>query len=250
MKQGKYIVRDNVEIARGIFRMVLEGDTSAIGAAGQFVNIRLEGCYLRRPISIADWDGETVTLLYKVVGKGTDKMSKLAAGSVLDILTGLGNGFSMAGCRKPLLVGGGIGLAPLYGLAKRLVKDVDELTVVAGAARKEELFYLDEFRAIGANVVVSTDDGSEGVKGFVTDAIREKNVDCDYFFTCGPMPMMKALMKALPEGMPGQLSLEERMGCGFGACVGCSIQTNEGVKRVCKDGPVFYRTEFGVNSEK
>lgn len=239
VKQDKYTIKENVRVARGIYRMTLRGDTSAITAPGQFVNIRLDGLYLRRPISICDWDEESVTLLYKVVGHGTEKMSLLPVETELDLLTGLGNGFTTEGQpAHPLVVGGGIGLAPLYGLAKR----VGECTVIVGSATKDELFYLDEFRGLGVEVVVTTDDGSEGIKGFVTDGLaallRDSSSSFTYFYACGPMPMMRALCNAC-EGMDGQLSLEERMGCGFGACMGCTINTVNGPMRVCKDGPVF-----------
>lgn len=241
-KQGKYIITENGRIARGIYRMVLEGDTSAVTAPGQFVNIHLDGHYLRRPISICDWDEKHITLLYKVVGHGTEKMSQLTVGTILDLLTGLGNGFTVnEKSEHPLLVGGGIGLAPLYGLAKR----VGSCMVIIGSATKEELFYVEEFRKLGAEVIVATDDGSEGIKGFVTDALSSlisHLSSLDYFYSCGPMPMMRALCRAV-DGMDGQLSLEERMGCGFGACMGCSVNTADGPKRVCKEGPVFRKEE-------
>lgn len=227
--------------------MVLEGDTSAVTTPGQFVNIQLDGLFLRRPISICDWDEKSITLLYKVVGHGTGQMAELPTGAALDLLTGLGNGFTvplLPSCLegRPLLVGGGIGLAPLYGLARRL----GHSTVVVGAATKDELFYLDEFRQLGCDVVVATDDGSYGTKGFVTDAIQALHLPphaIHSLYACGPMPMMKALCKLLPD-IDGQLSLEERMGCGFGACMGCSVNTANGPKRVCKDGPVFRKEEI------
>lgn len=242
MRQSIFLIKENVEIARRIFRMVLEGDTGEVSAPGQFVNVKLAGKFLRRPISIADWDGNSITLLYKVVGKGTDQMSNMKVGETLDLLTGLGNGFSVEDTKSPLLVGGGIGLAPLYALCKRL----KNATVVIGAATKEELFYVDEFKALGANVIISTDDGSEGVKGFVTDAIKSEvsshKLDADYFYCCGPMVMMRNVSGMME--CDGQLSLEERMGCGFGACVGCTLETKNGFKRVCKDGPVFRKEEI------
>ena len=244
MKQSIFTIQENVEIAKNIFRMVLEGDTNGVTAPGQFVNIRLAGKFLRRPISIADWDEKTITLLYKVVGSGTDEMAQMRRGEYLDLLTGLGNGFSVLNLGKTLLVGGGIGLAPLYGLAKRC--EGGNVTVVIGAARKEELFYVDEFKALGAKVVISTDDGSEGIKGFVTDAIRTLNDEFDALYCCGPMPMMKAVYKLCDNmTVAAQFSLEERMGCGFGACVGCSVEVKGGIsKRVCKDGPVFRKEEL------
>ena len=245
MRQGIYSILKNDCIAKGIYKMVLEGDTSAITASGQFVNIKLDGRYLRRPISINDWDETTITLLYKVVGGGTEQMSKMLIGDKLDILVGLGNGFSLdAMMQNPLLVGGGIGLAPLFALCKLIVvKRKIQPVVVIGATTKQELFYVDEFKNLGAKVVISTDDGSEGTRGFVTDAIKSNEISCDYFYTCGPMPMMRALNTCLDASINGQFSLEERMGCGFGACVGCSIETRKGVQRVCKDGPIFMREE-------
>ena len=241
MKQGKYTIIENCLIAQGIFKMVLEGDTRCIVAPGQFVEIKIDGCFLRRPISICDWDEHSLTLLYKVVGKGTQLMSAMDKGDTIDLLTGLGNGFSIVDSQKTILVGGGIGLAPLYGLCKRMTVPP---TVIIGAASKKDLFYVDEFQSTGADVIISTDDGSLGTKGFVTDAIRENDIRPDYVFACGPMPMMKALSCSLPDDIKGQFSLEERMGCGFGACVGCSIQTKNGIYRVCKDGPVFFREEI------
>ncbi|MDO5447309.1 MAG: dihydroorotate dehydrogenase electron transfer subunit [Prevotellaceae bacterium] len=241
MTQAEYTIRQNDPIARGVYEMVLEGDTSAVVKPGQFVEVKINDCYLRRPISICDWDESSITLLYKVVGKGTMLMSYMDIGDKLDLLVGLGNGFSIVDTAEPMLVGGGIGLAPLYGLCKRMkVKP----TVVIGAATKDDLFYVNEFSAIGAKVIISTDDGSKGTKGFVTDAIRENNVSADYVYACGPMPMMKAVSSTLSNEISGQFSLEERMGCGFGACVGCSIHTANGVKRVCKDGPVFIKEEI------
>lgn len=248
MIQGNYIIRLNENIAKDIYKMVLEGDTSVIKAPGQFVNIKLQGNYLRRPISIADWDSHSFTLLYKVVGKGTSQMAGMQKGESLNIIAGLGNGFTVNDCKNALLVGGGIGLAPLYGLTKYLKQDKNRnVTVVAGAATKDDIFYIDEFKALGAKVLIATDNGSAGTKGFVTDAINAADVDFDYFFTCGPTPMTKAVINLVKEKNPemeGQLSLEERMGCGFGACVGCSIQTKNGVRRVCKDGPVFTNKEL------
>ena len=245
MKQGIYSILTNDCIAKGIYKMVLEGDTSAITMPGQFVNIKLEGRYLRRPISINDWGKSTITLLYKVVGGGTEQMSKMLVGDKLDILVGLGNGFLIdVAMEKPVLVGGGIGLAPLYALCKSIVeKRKQQPTIVIGAATKQELFYVDEFKKLGAKVVISTDDGSEGTKGFVTDAIMENGISTDYIYACGPMPMMRALNACLDANINGQFSLEERMGCGFGACVGCSIETRKGVQRVCKDGPIFMRED-------
>ena len=223
--------------------MILEGDTQWIDRPGQFVNIELDGFYLRRPISICDYDDRTITLIYKVVGSGTEVMSRMTAGAKLDLLTGLGNGFDPAvECRRPLLVGGGVGVPPLYRLAKELSARGREVTVALGFNTAAEIFYEDEFRTLGAKVFVSTADGSKGTKGFVTDAIRENAVEFDYFYACGPMPMLRALCECCEQN--GELSFEERMGCGFGACMGCSCKTHAGNKRICKDGPVMKREEI------
>ena len=220
--------------------MVLRGDTSAIRNPGEFVNISLEGLYLRRPISVCDVEGELLTLIYKVVGKGTEAMSAMSKGARLLLLTGLGNGYdlSLSGDR-PLLVGGGVGVPPMYLLAKRLLAQGKRVSVILGFNTADEVFYEDEFRALGCDVTVTTVDGSRGVKGFVTDALPEAY---SYFYTCGPMPMFKALNKAVKTS--GQFSFEERMGCGFGACMGCSCKTLTGYKRICKDGPVLKREEI------
>ena len=221
--------------------MVLEGDTSSITAPGQFVNIKLDGKFLRRPISICDYDETTITLVYKVVGVGTEQMSAMNAGQVLDVLVGLGNGYSLDKCGEyPLLIGGGVGVPPLYNLCKKLINAGKKVTVVLGFNTKDEIFLEDEFKALGAEVKVATADGSYGVKGFVTDAM--KDVDYTYFFTCGPMPMFKAIEAVAATS--GQYSFEERMGCGFGACMGCSCKTKYGNKRICKDGPVLEREEI------
>ena len=225
--------------------MILEGDTQWIKRPGQFVNIELEGLYLRRPISICDWDDKTITIIYKVVGKGTEQMSQMQPGVELDVLTGLGNGFNpepAVATTKSLLVGGGVGVPPLYHLAKVLLAAGRKVSVVLGFNTAAEVFYADEFRALGADVYVSTADGSMGVKGFVTDAIREAAIDFDYFYSCGPLPMLKALCGCTDK--PGELSFEERMGCGFGACMGCSCKTLTGNKRICKEGPVMRREEI------
>ncbi len=242
-KKGIYEIKANEPLTADIHRMILEGDTQWIDRPGQFVNIELDGFYLRRPISICDYDDRTITLIYKVVGSGTEVMSRMTAGAKLDLLTGLGNGFDPAvECRRPLLVGGGVGVPPLYRLAKELSARGREATVALGFNTAAEIFYEDEFRTLGAKVFVSTADGSKGTKGFVTDAIRENAVEFDYFYACGPMPMLRALCECC--GQSGQLSFEERMGCGFGACMGCSCKTLAGNKRICKDGPVMKREEI------
>lgn len=242
MKQSKFEIINNDNIAKNIWRMVLAGDTSAITAAGQFINIKLEGHFLRRPISVNDVNEEEVTIIYKVLGHGTEEMTELPVGTELDILTGLGNGYSLkeAG-ERPLLVGGGVGIPPMYNLAKRLLEENPArlVQVVLGFNTKDELFYVDEFQELGCEVIVATADGSYGMKGLVTDAIE--SLDYSYFYTCGPEPMLRALHKATKTN--GQMSFEERMGCGFGACMGCSCKTVTGYKRICKDGPVLRKEE-------
>ena len=214
--------------------MQLAGDTIGI-RSGQFVNIRIEGQFLRRPISVCNITDGVLTIIYKVVGVGTEAMSKLPVGTQLDILTVLGNGYdlSKAGDR-PLLVGGGVGVPPMYMLARQLREMGKEVKVILGFNTQDEVFYEDEFCALGCDVTVTTVDGSHGVKGFVTNAVDGRQ---SYYYTCGPLPMIKALLQAI--GTNGEVSMEERMGCGFGACMGCSIQTTQGTKRVCKEGPVF-----------
>ena len=242
-KKGIYKIVANAPLTRDVYRMVLEGDTQWIIRPGQFVNIELDGLYLRRPISICDWDEHTITIIYKVVGRGTEQMSKMSVGKVLDVLTGLGNGFNPdIECNEALLVGGGVGVPPLYRLAKELLAQGKKVSVVLGFNTAAEVFYADEFRQLGAEVYVSTADGSMGVKGFVTDAIRESGVTFDYFYACGPLPMLKALCDNCTQR--GELSFEERMGCGFGACMGCSCKTLTGNKRICKEGPVMRREEI------
>lgn len=242
-KKAIYSVLSNEPLTRDVYRMVLEGDTQWITRPGQFVNIELDGFYLRRPISISDWSDTTITIIYKVVGRGTQVMSQMGVGVKLDVLTGLGNGFNPeVECQKPLLVGGGVGVPPLFRLAKELLARGRKVSVVLGFNKADEVFYAEEFKALGADVYVSTADGSMGVKGFVTDAIREAAIDFDYFYSCGPLPMLKALCGCCDQD--GELSFEERMGCGFGACMGCSCKTLTGNKRICKDGPVMKRGEI------
>ena len=239
MKQGFFTIEENTKLTRDVYRMRLSGDTSAITAPGQFVNIKLSGLYLRRPISVCDVEGNILTILYKVVGKGTEKMAAMQSGT-LDLLTGLGNGYdtSVSGAR-PLLLGGGVGVPPMYGLCKKLIAEGKTVRVVLGFNTKDEIFYEEEFKALGAETVVTTVDGSYGQKGFVTDAMGE---DYTYFYTCGPEPMLKAVFRGTKT--EGQLSFEERMGCGFGACMGCSCKTIYGNKRICKEGPVLRKEEI------
>ena len=241
MKQSIFTIRSNTALTDCVYKMVLSGDTSAITAPGQFVNIQLDGLFLRRPISVCDYDEESLTIVYKVVGKGTAAMSNMVAGQKLDILTGLGNGYdlTLAGGR-PVLLGGGVGVPPLYNLAKKLLAMGREVTVILGFNTKSEIFYEEEFKALGCTVIVATADGSYGVKGFATTPLE--NLDYSYFYTCGPEPMLKAVYKAT--NTSGQMSFEERMGCGFGACMGCSCKTLTGYKRICKDGPVMKKEEI------
>ena len=241
MKQGIFEILSNTPLTEGVLRMELGGDTSAITAPGQFVNIQLDGLFLRRPISICDWDAQKLVILYKVVGKGTAKMRDMKKGERLDVLTGLGNGYDLAPAgERPLLLGGGVGVPPLYRLAKDLIAEGKKVSVILGFNTKDEIFYENEFRALGADVTVTTVDGSCGTKGFVTDAMA--GVDYSYFYTCGPEPMLKAIYRASKTS--GQFSFEERMGCGFGACMGCSCKTVTGSKRICKEGPVLTKEDI------
>ncbi len=241
MYQGFYEIKSNIKLTENIYEMVLVGDTHSIKAPGQFINIKIDGFYLRRPISICDYDNESITIIYKVVGEGTEVMSKMSSGETLDVLCGLGNGFDTSKSPdKPVIIGGGVGVPPLYNLCKKLISEGKDVTVILGFNKIDEIFYENEFKSLGADVKVTTVDGSYGIKGFVTDALKE--TDYSYFFTCGPMPMFKAIeAKATTSG---QYSFEERMGCGFGACMGCSCKTKYGNKRICKDGPVLTREEI------
>lgn len=239
-KKNVYKVLSNEPLTKDVYRMVLQGDTQYITAPGQFINIELEGKFLRRPISVCDYDESTITIIYKVVGEGTLQMKELPVGTCLDILTGLGNGYDISKSTKPLLIGGGVGVPPMYNLCKELIKAGQQPKVVLGFNTKDEVFYEAEFKALGVDVYVSTVDGSYGVKGFVTDAMA--GLDYDYFYTCGPMPMFRAINGAT--SCSGQFSFEERMGCGFGACMGCSCKTLTGNKRICKDGPVLLKEEI------
>ena len=240
MKQSIFEILENKALTKDVFKMVLSGDTSDITASGQFVNILLDGFYLRRPSSGCDWDDQTLTIVYKVVGHGTEAMSKMVPGVKLDILTGLGNGYDLTKAgNKPVLLGGGVGVPPMYGCAKELVKLGIKPTVILGFNVKDEIFYEEEFKALGCETIVTTVDGSYGVKGFVTNALPEGYT---HFYTCGPEPMLKAVYKAT--NTSGQMSFEERMGCGFGACMGCSCKTLTGYKRICKEGPVMKKEEI------
>ena len=241
MKQRIFEILTNEALTSNVYRMTLEGDTSAITAPGQFVNIRLAGKFLRRPISVCDWEDGKLTLVYKVVGHGTAQMAAMTAGESLDILTGLGNGYDLTLTgENPVLVGGGVGVPPMYGLAKHLRALGKPVQVILGFNTKDEIFYEEEFKALGCTVYVTTVDGSYGIPGFVTDALKE--LSYSHFCACGPEPMLKALYKA--SRTSGQMSFEERMGCGFGACMGCSCKTLTGNKRICKEGPVMKKEEI------
>ena len=241
MKQEIFKITSNENIAPSVYKMVLAGDTSDITAPGQFVNIKLEGFYLRRPISICDYDGGSLTLIYKTVGGGTENLSLKKSGEMLDLLISLGNGFdTLKSGDKPLIIGGGVGIPPLYALCKKLISEGKKPAVILGFNTKSEIFYENEFKNLGCEVFVTTADGSHGIKGFVTAAMDK--TDYTYIYSCGPLPMFKAVNANAETS--GQFSFEERMGCGFGACMGCSLMTKNGAKRVCKDGPVFEREEI------
>ena len=264
MKQSIFTILENKRLAPSVYRMELVGDTSQITAPGQFVNIRLEGRFLRRPISVCDKAEDRLVLIYKVVGHGTQQLSEMAPGTQLDLLTGLGNGYDLSKCgEKPLLIGGGAGVPPMYWLCRELIALGKEVTVILGFNTAEEVFYEAEFAALGARTIVMTADGSYGRKGFVTDGMTALEKECgfagkdaqqpdcagssadtfySYIYTCGPMPMFRAINQVARTS--GQFSFEERMGCGFGACMGCSCKTITGYKRICKDGPVLEREEI------
>lgn len=240
MQEVTYTIAENIPIASGVYRLRLAGAAPAAAAPGQFLELHLPGFFLRRPISVCDWDGEGVTLVYKVVGGGTDALSRCTAGQTLNALSGLGSGFDIAACgRTTLLCGGGIGAAPLYGLAKRLLAAGKTPVAALGFHTAEDVFYEEEFNALGVRTIIATADGRRGVRGLVTDALPE---NFDTVCACGPLPMLRALCQKTDR--PGQLSLEARMGCGFGACMGCTIETKNGPKRVCREGPVFRREEL------
>lgn len=241
-KNDIYKVLSNEQLTQTTYKMVLSGDTQYLTAPGQFVNIQIDGLFLRRPISVCDYDDKTITIIYKVVGKGTEILSRAEANQEFDVLTGLGNGYTLYNSVKsPLLVGGGVGVPPLYGLAKTLKENGIKSKVILGFNTKDEIFYEEEFKALGCDVFVATADGSYGTRGFVTDVLSSVG-EYDYFYSCGPLPMLKALYNATD--CDGELSFEERMGCGFGACMGCSCETKYGAKRICKDGPVLKKEEI------
>ncbi len=255
MKQGIFTIESNRQLTQSVWEMVLAGDTSACQRPGQFINIKLDGLFLRRPISVCDYDDKHIKIIYKIVGKGTEQLAEMKAGETLDVLTGLGNGYdiSKAG-ESPVLIGGGVGILPLYGLLKALneqnssssesaetpAKTVAPIRVILGFNTADEIFYKGEFEKAGAEILIATVDGSAGTKGFASDILKE--LDYSYFYTCGPMPMFRAIEAVAKTS--GQYSFEERMGCGFGACMGCSCKTKYGSKRICKDGPVLEREEI------
>ena len=240
MKQGLFEIVSNIPLTESVHKMVLQGDTSAITASGQFVNIKLDGLYLRRPISVCDVEGDKLTIIYKVVGKGTKQMAQMTSGK-LDVLTGLGNGYDLTlSGDRPVLLGGGVGVPPMYLLARKLRAEGKQVSVILGFNTKSEVFYEEAFKALGCDVTVTTVDGSYGTKGFVTTVLAE--MDYTYFYTCGPEPMLKAVYKTSVTS--GQMSFEKRMGCGFGACMGCSCKTITGYKRICKEGPVMKKEEI------
>ena len=237
----RFAIKQNTPLTLCVYRMVLQGDTSAITAPGQFVQVQVPGFYLRRPISVCDWDNETLTLVYKVVGNGTDAMCRMIPGTELDLLTGLGNGFDITRCgERPLLIGGGVGLPPMVGLCRCLMQAGKHPTVLAGFNTADEVFLREDVEKLGAPFVLATMDGSAGVKGLVTDALPE--IDFTDICACGPLPMLRAIDEQ--SRVPAQFSLEARMGCGFGACMGCTVPTVDGYKRVCKDGPILYKEEI------
>ena len=241
MKDTLFRIKSNRLIAKNTYECVLVGDTSDISASGQFVNIKLDGFYLRRPISVCNVEGDELTLIYKVVGKGTEVMAKTPVGEIWLVLTGLGNGYDLGRSGDaPLLIGGGAGVPPMYLLCRKLAAEGKKCTVILGFGSKDEVFYEEEFKALGADVYVTTVDGSYGIKGFVTDAMD--GIDYTHFYTCGPEPMLKAVYSKSTTG--GSFSFEERMGCGFGACMGCSCKTITGYKRICKEGPVMQKEDI------
>lgn len=241
MYQGIYKILYNAQLTKNVYKMILEGNTAEVVRPGQFINIKIDGLFLRRPISIFDYDESTITIIYKVVGVGTDKMSTMNIGDKLDVLTGLGNGYdTLKSGDNPLLVGGGVGVPPLYNLCKKLISENKKPVVVLGFNTFDEVFCEDDFKNLGAEVYVATSDGTYGKEGFVTDVI--KDLEYTYFYSCGPEPMFRAMENTVKTS--GQYSFEERMGCGFGACMGCSCKTKYGNKRICKDGPVLEREEI------
>ncbi len=243
MKKIIFRIDGQSETAKDVFLLKLSSTVPFVAHCGEFVDIAIDGLFLRRPISICDLSSNTLTLLYKKVGEGTARLSRMKEGETLEVLTGLGHGFTPSKCKESaLLVGGGLGAAPLYFLCRELLSQGKKVTVVLGFNTSEDILLFDEYSALGVTPLLATMDGSAGTKGFVTDAIREHSPEFDYFYTCGPMKMMQAVCSALPT--PGEASLEERMGCGAGFCYGCTCHTAQGPRRVCKDGPVFKKEDI------
>ena len=240
MKKGLFSIQDNKKLTNDIFSMTLEGDTSAIARPGQFINIKLDGFYLRRPMSVCDWDSNTIKIIYKVIGSGTEYMTGLGKGVNLDILSGLGNGFFVNENKSPIIIGGGVGIPPLYGLAKQLIKLSQKPVAILGFKSKADMILMEEFNSLGIETIITTEDGSFGIQGLVCEGI--KDIEPDYIYTCGPVGMMQAVYNE--STCDGQYSFEERMACGFGACMGCSCKTTDGYKRICKEGPVLKRGEI------
>jgi len=230
----KYKIINHTQLTENVFKLIIEGNTSTVKRAGQFVNIQIDNFYLRRPISVCDYDDNTITLIYKILGEGTEALSKYRVGDYLDLLVGLGNGFNVdAECQKPLVIGGGVGVPPLYNLTKKLLEKGKNPTLVICFNTEKEIFLYNEFKNLGLNVFVATLDGSFGTKGYFSNVIKENCLNYDYYYACGNLPMIKNIHSFMQ--VEGQISFEERMGCGFGGCMGCSIKTRNGYKKVCTD---------------
>lgn len=242
MNKSVFKIVSNKKLTNDVFEMKLIGDTAEIKRPGQFVEVELKERFLRRPISVCNVSGDTLTLIYKTVGVGTEQMSQMGCGESLDLLTGLGNGYEFSNSgNMPVLIGGGVGVPPMYLLAKRLLEQGKKPTMIMGFNKKSEIFYEDEFKALGMDVLVTTADGSYGIKGFVTDGMRTLDAP-SFVYACGPLPMLRAVYAETE--IPGEYSFEQRMGCGFGACMGCTTMTKNGPKRICKDGPILSREEI------
>ena len=232
----------NIQLTQDIYKMILEVDTSFITNPGQFINITIDNKYLKRPISISDYTDNSLTIIYKVVGKGTKILSNKIKGETIEALVGLGNGFTIKDNKEVLLVGGGVGIPPLYNLAKQLINNNTKVNVLLGFNTINDIFYDKEFKELGCTVYITTIDGSKGIKGHIGNGLQEYNLTNLYYYSCGPKPMLKALTQI--SNNQGQLSFEARMGCGFGACMGCSIEVKDGYKRICKEGPIFSSEEI------
>lgn len=247
--QGVLTIISKTQLCSDVYEMVLQGkEASYVSNPGQFINIKLNDSlqpYLRRPMSISDYSDDTITIVFRVVGEGTKILKEKQVGDQLDCLIGLGNGFEVKKDHKAILIGGGLGTPPLYKLGKELVKQGVEVTTVLGFNSKENVFYEDKFKELG-NCYIATMDGSVGQKGTVVDVINQVGLTFDTYYTCGPEPMLKALVKEYPDN--GQLSFEARMGCGFGACMGCSCKVKEKpYKRICVEGSVLSSSEVIID---